>query len=176
MPLLTGITENGLEVAVQVDNQGRLVAQGLTGPAGATGADGLVGPAGPVGPMGPPIDVVDLVLSSPELTNAPFVNGSYRGNVIAVPALDIDCTLGNYYTKTITTTSTFTFSNVPESRSYSFTLCVTHDSGTITWPAAVKWPQNTAPVLTTNRKHKFMFSTYDGGSIWYGAALPNFSY
>lgn len=102
--------------------------------------------------------------------------GRYAQTSIAVAALDIDCSLGNYYTKTISSSSTFTFSNIPASRSYSFTLCVTHDSGTITWPASVKWPQNTAPVLTTYRNHKFMFSTYDGGSVFYGAALPNYSY
>jgi hypothetical protein len=115
-------------------------------------------------------------LDSPDLIGAPYVNGSYRSNVTAVAALDIDCSLGNYFTKTITEASTFTFSNVPDSRSYSFTLCVVHDSGAITWPGSVKWPQGTAPVLTTYRNHKFMFSTYNGGSIWYGAALPNFSY
>jgi hypothetical protein len=115
-------------------------------------------------------------LDSPELIGAPYVNGSYRSNVTAVAALDIDCSLGNYYTKTIIESSTFTFSNVPQSRSYAFTLCITHDSGTITWPASVKWPQDTAPSLTTYRNHKFMFSTYDGGTVWYGAALPNYSY
>ena len=115
-------------------------------------------------------------LDSPELKYQPYVNGSYRSNITAVSALDIDCSVGNYYTKTITSSSTFTFSNIPASRSYSFTICVTHDSGTITWPASVKWPQNTAPVLTTYRNHKFMFSTYNGGTVWYGAALPNYSY
>ena len=102
--------------------------------------------------------------------------GRYAQTSIAVAELDIDCSLGNYYTKTISSSSTFTFSNIPASRSYSFTLCITHDSGTITWPASVKWPQNTAPVLTTYRTHKFMFSTYNNGSVWYGAALPNYSY
>jgi hypothetical protein len=126
--------------------------------------------------------VVDQTLISPVLTvapvltGAPFVDGSYRSNITAVAALDIDCSLGNYFTKTITEASTFTFSNVPASRSYSFTLCVVHDSGTITWPGSVKWPQNVAPVLTTYRTHKFMFSTYTGGSIWYGAVLSNYSY
>ena len=102
--------------------------------------------------------------------------GRYAQTSIAVAALDIDCSLGNYYTKTITESSTFTFSNIPASRSYSFTLCVTHDSGTITWPASVKWSKNTAPTLTTYKKHKFMFSTYDGGSVFYGAALVDFTY
>jgi hypothetical protein len=120
--------------------------------------------------------LVTPALTSPEMTSAPYVNGSYRGNIVAVPNYDIDCSAGNYFTKTINGTSTFTFSNIPTSRSYSFTLCITHDSGTITWPASVKWPQNTSPVLTTYRNHKFMFSTYNGGTVWYGAALPNYSY
>ena len=102
--------------------------------------------------------------------------GRYAQTSIAVAALDIDCSLGNYFTKTITSSSTFTFSNIPASRSYSFTLCVTHDSGTITWPASVKWPKNTAPTLNTYKKHKFMFVTNDGGSVFYGAALVDFTY
>jgi len=102
--------------------------------------------------------------------------GRYAQTSIEVAALNIDCSLGNYYTKTILNSSTFTFSDVPASRSYSFTLCVTHDSGTITWPGSVKWPKNTAPTLTTNKKHKFMFVTNDGGSVFYAAALVDFTY
>ena len=52
MALLTGITEGGVEVPVQVDSQGRLIAEGLTGPAGATGPAGVAGPDGPQGPAG----------------------------------------------------------------------------------------------------------------------------
>lgn len=52
MALLTGITEDGLEVPVQVDSQGRLVAEGLTGPAGATGPAGPAGEPGPAGAQG----------------------------------------------------------------------------------------------------------------------------
>lgn len=47
MTLLTGMTEDGTEVPVQVKPDGRLVAEGLPGPAGG------VGPAGPAGPQGP---------------------------------------------------------------------------------------------------------------------------
>jgi hypothetical protein len=47
MTLLTGLTEAGVEVPVQVKPDGRLVAEGLTGPAGPAGS---VGPAGPAGP------------------------------------------------------------------------------------------------------------------------------
>ena len=52
MALLTGITEGGVEVPVQVDSQGRLVAEGLTGPVGATGQTGPQGPTGAQGPQG----------------------------------------------------------------------------------------------------------------------------
>lgn len=74
MTILSGITDQGLEVPVQVDSAGRLVAQplpGTTGPAGpqgpagaagaegaagaagANGNDGAAGPQGPQGPQGP---------------------------------------------------------------------------------------------------------------------------
>ena len=70
MTLLTGLTTGGVEVPVQVDSGGRLVAEGLPGPAGpagvagspgpqgiagvgTAGADGAPGPAGPAGPAGP---------------------------------------------------------------------------------------------------------------------------
>lgn len=51
MALLTGLTETGQEVPVQVDASGRLVAEGLAGP---QGPQGLQGPAGPQGPQGAP--------------------------------------------------------------------------------------------------------------------------
>jgi hypothetical protein len=113
-------------------------------------------------------------LTSPTLTTAPFVDGSYRGNIVAVSALDIDCSAGNYFTKTISANSTFTFSNVPASRSYGFTLELTVTSGTVTWPAAVKFPSNATPVLSTGKTHLFMFLTDDGGSRWRGAALTDY--
>lgn len=46
MALLTGMTEDGREVPVQVDAAGRLVAEGLAGPPGPLGPDGPAGPAG----------------------------------------------------------------------------------------------------------------------------------
>jgi hypothetical protein len=49
MTLLTGLTEAGVEVPVQVKPDGRLVAEGLMGPSGPVGPVGPVGPAGPVG-------------------------------------------------------------------------------------------------------------------------------
>jgi hypothetical protein len=102
------------------------------------------------------------------------LSGNYGQNIVAVAALDIDCSAGNYFTKTINANSTFTFSNAPASRSYAFALELTHTSGTVTWPTAVKWPKDTAPTLTTGKTHIFIFVTDDGGTRWRGAALVDY--
>jgi outer membrane protein assembly factor BamB len=95
--------------------------------------------------------------------------------VITVAALDIDCSLGNYFIKTISSDSTFTFSNPPPSEiAYAFTLRLTHTSGNITWPASVKWKSNLAPTLTTGKIHLFIFVTDDGGANWWGNALVDY--
>lgn len=119
--------------------------------------------------------LTNKTLTSPELGGTAYVNGSYRANVVAVPSLDIDCSSGNYFTKTINGNSTFTVSNVPSSRAYSFTLELTHTSGTITWFSGVEWPSGNAPTLTTGKTHVFIFITDDGGSRWRGAALTNYT-
>ena len=54
------------------------------------------------------------------------VSGTIAQNVVAMAALDVDCSTGNYFTKTINADSTFTFSNVPSSRAYSFAVSYTH--------------------------------------------------
>ena len=118
--------------------------------------------------------LTDPSMSSPTMTGAPFSNGSFRSNVTAVAALDIDCSLGNYFTKTINGASTFTFSNIPGSGSFGFTLELTVTSGTATWPASVKWPFNVAPTLSAGKTHLVMFITDDGGSRWRGAALVDY--
>lgn len=103
------------------------------------------------------------------------LNGNYAANVVAVSALDVDCSTGNYFTKTISADSTFTFSNAPASRSFSFTLELTQTSGAVTWPASVKWPSDTAPTLTTGKTHLFIFVTDDGGTRWRGASLVDYT-
>ena len=114
-------------------------------------------------------------LSAPISTGAIYDNGSVRGNIVAVAALDIDCSAGNYFTKTINGASTFTVSNVPASRVYAFTLELTHTSGVVTWFSGVQWPGGTAPTLTTGKTHLFTFVTDDGGARWRGVANTNYT-
>ena len=101
-------------------------------------------------------------------------DGVYTGAVTAVGALAIDCSSSNYFTKTINGNSTFTFTNVPATRAFGFTLELTHTSGTVTWPASVKFPADTAPTLTTGKTHIFVFVTDDGGTRFRGAALVDY--
>jgi hypothetical protein len=101
------------------------------------------------------------------------VTGQYKGSVTAVSLLDIDCSQGNYFTKTISGNSTFTFSNVP-SGAYGMIVEIENTSGTISWPAAVKWPNDTAPTLSTGKTHVFVFITDDSGTRWRGVAAVNY--
>ena len=103
------------------------------------------------------------------------VDGPYKQAAEAVGALAIDLATGNYFTKTISGNSTFTFTNAPSSGTVgSFTLELTHSSGTVTWPSSVKWPADTAPTLTTGKTHLLMFVTDDGGTRYRGAALADY--
>ena len=118
---------------------------------------------------------VGVGTASPAANTKLDLSGTYAANIVAVGALDIDCSAGNYFTKTINGNSAFTFSNVPSSRAFSFTLELTHTSGTVTWPAAVKWPADTAPTLTTGKTHLFIFVTDDGGTRWFASSLINYT-
>ena len=103
------------------------------------------------------------------------IDGPYKQTAEAVSALAIDLATGNYFTKTISGNSTFTFTNPPASGTVgSFTLELTHSSGTVTWPSSVKFPADTAPTLTTGKTHLFVFVTDDGGTRYRGAALADY--
>jgi len=103
------------------------------------------------------------------------VTGSVRSEIKPVSALNIDCSTGNFFTKTINSNSTFTVSNVPIGKAYSFVLEVTHTAGSITWFSGVVWPQNIAPILTTGKVHLFVFLTDDGGTTWKGSSQTNYN-
>ena len=119
------------------------------------------------------IDAVGVVTAR---SGIDLTGGRYTNVATAVGALDVNMSLGNYFTKTITTgINTFTFSNPPTSGTVgSFTLELTHTGGTADWPTEVKWPGDTAPNLSSGKTHLFMFITDDGGTRYRGAALANY--
>lgn len=95
--------------------------------------------------------------------------GRYSQAITAVSASAIDCSQGNYFTKTASSGLTWTFTNVPASGAYVAVLELTNGgTGTQTWPASVKWPSGVAPVLTTSGVDLLVFITDDGGTIWRG--------
>ena len=117
-------------------------------------------------------------MSSPKniLPNGANIIGQVRQNANALSELDVDCSTGNYFTKRVTGSSTFTFSKVPESGfMYVFTLkVVTTGAWILTWPSNVRWSGSTPPSLTSTRTHFFTFLTDDGGINWYGNALTDY--
>jgi hypothetical protein len=94
--------------------------------------------------------------------------GSTKQNVSAMASLDIDVSAGEWFTKSISSNSIFTFSNPTASKAQGFVLDLTISSAaTTTWPAAVKWSLGTAPVLG-NGRHLIGFVTDDGGTTYVG--------
>ncbi len=104
------------------------------------------------------------------------VDGNQVINAVVMAANSVDCSKGNYFTKTINGATTFTFDNVP-SQVYGFTMELTHTSGSgsITWPTSVKWPADTAPALTDGKTSLVMFITDDGGTRWRGSSLADYT-
>lgn len=111
--------------------------------------------------------------ASPIFTGDMQVNGTYRSAIVSPGALDLDCSTGNYFSKTIATNSTFTFSNVPTG-AFFFTLKLQLTSGAITWPATVRWPNGVAPSLITGKTHLFTFVTQNNGSTWFASSILNY--
>lgn len=92
---------------------------------------------------------------------------------VAVSASAIDLATGNYFTKTISGTTTFTVSNIPASGTgISFILDLTNGgSATINWWSGMKWAGGSAPTLTSAGRDALGFFTHDGGTTWSGLVL-----
>lgn len=97
----------------------------------------------------------------------------YREVKTALAANDINLSLGNFFTKTITGATTLTVSNIVTTGSAnSFILELTNGgAGTITWWSGTKWAGGTAPALTASGIDILGFYTHDGGTTWRGMVL-----
>jgi hypothetical protein len=119
------------------------------------------------------------VSSAPEVTltgTQTLTNKTITGlkeSKVTLSALDINISLGNYFTKTISTASTFTVSNIPTAgTAATFILDVTNGgSSLITWWSGIKWASGTAPTLTTSGRDVIGFFTHDAGTTWNGLVL-----
>jgi hypothetical protein len=80
---------------------------------------------------------------------------------------------GNYFSHTVSGSTTFTVSNVPTTgTAVSLIFDITNGgSAAITWWANVKWPGGSAPTLTASGRDVLGFYTYDNGATWSGFVL-----
>lgn len=176
--LTLGGTLSGVNLTTQVT--GTLpVANGGTGATTLTGYIKGSGTAALTASAAIPVaDVTGAApLASPTFTGTVTTAtadllGSVRQNIVAVAASEVDCSTGNYFIKTASGALTWTVTNVPASRAYSFLLELTNGgTGAQTWFSGIKWPGGTAPTLTASGVDMLGFITDDGGTTWRGVQL-----
>ncbi len=148
----------------------KIAGAGTTDPSADTTNWQLVAGSGDVTLTGTQT-LTNKTLTSPSLTTP--VSTAAREIKVAMPANNFDLATANYFTKTISTTTTFTVSNVPTTgTAIAFILDATNaGSATITWFSGVKWAGGTAPTLTTSGRDILGFFTHDAGATWNGLVL-----
>jgi len=119
------------------------------------------------------IDSVGLITARGGIDN----QKRYTESINTVSGTSIDCSEGNYFKKTVTGATAFTFTNVPAGTAYFLTIEIEcNGSNAVTWPDPnVKWPADTAPEITDGKTTLFMFVTDDGGTRWRGSSLADYT-
>lgn len=108
--------------------------------------------------------------NAPVITGGMTFTGSTKQNVQAVSSTSIDVSVSDFFTKSISVNTTFTFDNSTASKAQGFILELTISSAAVpTWPASVKWSSGYDPSATLgNGTHVLGFITFDGGTTWTG--------
>ena len=107
------------------------------------------------------------------LTVANVTTTAAKETQIAMSSNTVNLLAGNYFSNTVSATTTFAVANVGASGNVnSFILDLTNGgSQTVNWWANVKWAGGTAPTLTSSGRDVLGFFTYDGGTTWNGFLL-----
>jgi hypothetical protein len=96
-------------------------------------------------------------------------------NTNVTSTFTVDLSVSNIFNVTLTGNTTFTFSNPATSGTTSNFLLAIKQGGsgsyTATWPASVKFPNNSTPSLTTTvgKFDIFNFITFDNGTSYFGS-------
>jgi hypothetical protein len=123
------------------------------------------------------VNLADVTSSEPVSGNSDWISVSsllFTPVVVltAAATVDIDLSLGNYFTLTADQNTTFTFSNPPVSgKAFAFTLIFTQPATaiTITWPSSVDWAAATTPDAPADAEvNAYGFITDDAGTVYYG--------
>ena len=111
-------------------------------------------------------------LTNKTIEDGIFTNGYTEETVTAntSTAYTINLTNGSIQILTLTGNCTFTFPTATAGK--SFMLLLKQDatgSRTVTWPASVKWPASTAPIITStaSKGDKYVFT--GDGTYWWGS-------
>ena len=176
--LTLGGTLSGVSLTTQVSGtlpvaNGGTGATTLTGYVKGSGTTALTASASiPVADVTGAAPLASPTFTGTVTTATADLLGSVRSNITAVAASAIDCSAGNFFTKTAAGALTWTATNIPASRAFSFLLELTNGgTGTQTWFSGIKWPGGTAPTLTTAGVDVLGFITDDGGTTWRGVML-----
>ena len=158
------VTAGGVVVTAGVSTFAAVSATSLTASSYSGDGSGLTGMAS-----------TDKVSTATLNVSGISTFASQVSGITAMGANAVDCSTANYFTKTITGATTFTFTNVPTGVAYGMTMEVTlNGNNSITWPTSVKWPLDTAPAITDGKTQLFMFVTDDGGTRWRGSSLVDY--
>ena len=116
---------------------------------------------------------VSQTFTANQTVSGEFVATSYNETYVALSGTTpaVNCETGNVFALSTTGNTTFTFTNPPASgTAYGFTIKVTTGGAhTLTWPASVDWAGGTAPDSpASGETDMLVFTTFDGGTTWYG--------
>ena len=99
-----------------------------------------------------------------------FASGIFKNAVTLDSSTSvIDATISSGFVKTITGTTTFSFASIPSGVFCSvMVMLVNGGDYVVSWPQSVKWSRNETPDLTPGGIDVLMFTTFNGGTTWFG--------
>jgi hypothetical protein len=117
---------------------------------------------------------VSQTFTANQAVTGELIASSYNETYVALSGTTpaVNCEAGNVFSLTTSGATTFTFTNPPASgTAFGFMLRLTAGgTHTITYPSGVDWAGATAPdAPASGETDLLVFTTTDGGTIWYGA-------
>lgn len=97
----------------------------------------------------------------------------YLGTQNTISASAIDWATGTDFYKTLSSNTTFTFSNAADTLTIMVSITDTASNYTVTWPGTVRWIGGVAPTQTVGA-HTDVYTFHQINGVIYGNAVQNF--